>query len=468
MKKRGISWILTAALSLSLTASLMTGCTRKGVEAVPQPVVTTPLLRIGILSDVHISSSVWGDQQHERLEKALLFYKQKGVDGILISGDLQENTDFTVASGNIEEFTDIWFSVFPNNINNLTGERVEPLFIYGNHDKGLVEAEYWPDRLGAFEEAWHKEIKGYHFVGAHYTREWSETAANLVGKAEALSEDKPFFFVQHQPMQGTLYNCNEGLQGTGGALVDLMKGFENCVVFSGHTHIPITDERSIWQTDKKKGCRFTAINCATTNYAYIKNDGLDINGDADETQQGMYMVVDGSMITLERYSFANMKLQYNADGTNSVDISQVSSLGEPWVFDALQKKHRPYDYETRYQKAEQPVFPEDAVLDVGSVGPTYANVFIPAATVGAPEGFSDLVQSYYIEAIDPETGEVVSTSQVANEYHVDISPERLQKEVYIGIDGLEPGKTYILNAYARECYQKASEPLTVEITTTLE
>lgn len=468
MKKRAVSWFCLAVMLVSLCGGLLSGCDLKGGKNVPQNVVTTPLLRIGILSDIHVSRSVWGDQQHERLEKALLFFKQKGVDGVLIAGDLQENTDFTVASENIEEVVDIWFNVFPNNTNDLTGEHVEPLFIYGNHDIGLVEAEYWPERLGEYEPAWIKEIKGYQFVGAHYTQEWTDTAANLVGKAEALSDDKPFFFVQHQPVKDTLFGCNEGLLGTGGALYDIIKGFENCVVFSGHTHIPLTDERSIWQTDKKKGCRFTAINCATTNYAYIKNEGLDINGDADETQQGMYMIVDGSTVTLERYSFFDMELQYNADGTNSTDASKATALGAPWVFDATQRKKRPYDYETRYDEACQPVFAEDAVLDVGSVGTTYANVFIPAATVDAPEGFSDIVQSYYLEAVDPETGEVVSTSKVASEYHVDISEGRLGHEVYIGIEGLTPGTTYILKAYARECYQKASEPLTVEITTLTE
>lgn len=467
MVKKIVSMACAAATLLGLSLGLLTGCAKED-NKVQQPVVTTPLLRIGILSDVHLSRSVWGDQQHERLEKALLFYKQKGVDGILIAGDLQENTDAGTAINNIEEFTDIWFSVFPDNINNLTGERVEPLFIYGNHDIGLVESEYWPERFGTYEEAWMKEVKGYQFVGAHYTKEWSETAATLVGKAEALSDGKPFFFIQHQPVKNTLYECNEGLLGTGGALFDILKGFENCVVFSGHTHIPITDERSIWQTNSKKGCRFTAVNCATTNYAYIKNMGLDINGDADETQQGMYMIVDGPMVTLERYSFFNMELQYNPDGTNSVDASKATSLGAPWVFDATQKKNRPYDYNTRFEEAQQPVFAEGAVLDVGSVGATYANVFIPPATVSAPDGYSDLVQSYYMEAIDAETGEVVATSQVANEYHVDISESRLNKEVYIGIEGLEPGKNYILKAYARECYQKTSEPLTVEITTSTE
>lgn len=453
---------ITCLLAMLLSLGLFTGCQKGGQNM--QPVVTTPLLRIGILSDVHLSRSTWGDQQHDRLEKALLFYKQKGVDGILIAGDLQENKELDTAITNIEEFTDIWFSVFPDNINDLTGERVEPLFIYGNHDSTLVEERYWPERLGTYESAWIKEIKGYQFVGAHYKEEWSDTAANLIGKAEALSDDKPFFFVQHQPVKDTLYGANEGLEGTGGALYDILRGFENCVVFSGHTHAPITDERSIWQTDKKKGCRFTAINCATTNYAYIKNLDLDINGDADETQQGMYMVVDGSMVTLERYSFADMEIDYTKE-KNTVDISKVSSLGAPWVFDATQKKKKPYTYETRYEEAEQPVFAEGAVLDVQDVGTTYVNVFVPPATVGAPEGYSDIVQSYYLEAVDMESGEVVSTSQVASEYHVDISEKRLGRMVYIGMDGLEPGKTYILKAYARECYQKASEPLTIEITT---
>ena len=65
---------------------------------------------------------------------------------------------------NIEEVTDIWFRVFPDNINDLTGEKVEPMFIYGNHDSSLVDAQYWPERLGEYEASWIKEIKGYQFV----------------------------------------------------------------------------------------------------------------------------------------------------------------------------------------------------------------------------------------------------------------------------------------------------------------
>lgn len=461
MSKQKRSLCMAVLLLICFSISLLSGC---GQE---EEIVTTNLLRIGILSDIHIGPH-WGLEQHDRLEKALRFFKNKGVDGVLITGDLQENTDVNTASVNVEEVVDVWFSVFPDNKNDLTGERVEPMLIYGNHDIGLVDAQYWPDRLGEFKEAWLKEIKGYQFVGAHYTKEGSELAAQLVGRAEALSEDKPFFFAQHQPVMQTLIGESTGLRGTGVPMFDVLRSYENCVVFTGHTHIPITDERSIWQSNKKKAAQFTAVNCSTINYAWLKSHTeMDINGNANDTQQGMYMVVDGPLVTLERWSFHNMKLVYQGELT-TVNMEDADQLGAPWVFDATQKKNRPYDYETRQLKADQPVFPEGAQLDVASVGANYVNVFIPAATVGAPEGYSDLIQSYYLEAVDVRTGEVIATSEVATEHHVDLSEQRLGHDVYIGLEGLEPGCTYLLKAYARECYQKASEPLTAEITTPAE
>ena len=462
MKKKFLSRLCASLLLLAVGAGLLVGC---GEE---EEVVTTDLLRVGILSDVHVGFHS-DYQQSDRLEKALLFFKSKGVDAVLIAGDLQDCTkSFSDATYWVEEFTDVWFRVFPDNKNDLTGERVEPLFIYGNHDVTLVEAEYWPERLGEYTDAWLKEVKGYQFVGVNYTKEGTDLVANLVSRAEALSEDKPFFFCQHLPVMDTVLDASEGLLGTGVPMYSVLRSFENCVVFSGHTHIPITDERSIWQSDSKKGARFTAINCGTINYGWLKDcSDMDINGCADDTQQGMYMVVDGANITIERYSFFNANLVYEADST-SLEIDKVDQIGEPWAFDATQKKNRPYDYDTCYLKASQPEFPEDAELELGSIGTTYVNIFVPYATVDAPEGSSDLIQSYYVEAIDPLTGEVVSMAEVASEYHVDDSDRRLKKEVYLCVDGLQPGTEYELRAYARECYQKASEPLIARVTTAAE
>ena len=420
------------------------------------------MVRIGILSDVHLSKSVWGDRQHERLKKALLFFRQKGVDGIVISGDLQENLEINTSLKNIGEFWEIWESIFPENRNSLTDEPVEPLFIYGNHDRILVEAGYWPERYGQFTPAWHKEVKGYHFVGAHYTQEGEEMTQKLVLQAQEAAGEKPFFYIQHLPVTGTLYDAGEGLLKAGIAILPVVEKMENCVVLTGHTHIPLTDERSVWQSDDQNSPRFTAVNCASTNYAYIKMMCLDINGCGDDMQHGIYMTLEDTVVNLERFSFYDMAI--GADG-NSVDLTQAVSLGAPWRFDVRQKENRPYVYETRFREAKTPVFAENAVLDVGSVGSTYANLLIPPAQVEAPCGYSDLIQSYLVEAEDTQTGAVVATSQVAAVYHVDGTLKNRQETVYLGIEGLEPGKTYRLKAYARECYQKHSAPLTVQITT---
>lgn len=451
--------IIALILLMGVVLTLVSGCTEKKKG----PVVTTDLLRIGILSDTHINADV-RHNMYERLEKALMFYKQKGVDGILITGDLQDRFDLDSGMDAMEELQDIWLRVFPDNINDLTGEYVEPMFIYGNHDEALVDAQYWLEDLGGeYEDAWIKEIKGYQFVGTHYTKENSRTTKKLLEQAKAASEDKPWFFAQHVPMNNTVIGGMETYDGHTFPVQSALKKSNNCVVFSGHTHIPITDERCIWQSNGKKDAQFTAISCGTQHYSYLQDfSELEINGDEHQTQQGMYMIVDGTQVTIERYSFTDMDMTYEK-GEAQIRMEDAKLIGMPWAFDTTQKENRPYVYETRMEAAFQPMFPEGAVLEITEQTETEITVKIPAATVNAPEGFSDLVQSYYVELVDQTTGEVVSSAQVAAPYHIDSDPTRLNQPVVVKLAGMVPGMEYTILAYAKECYQKVSEPLTIEV-----
>lgn len=455
--------LLSALLvfAMLVVACITTGCTKKD-----EPVVTTPLLRIGILSDTHINADT-RYSMYDRLEKALMFYKQKGVDGILITGDLQDNrTSAAEAMSAMEEFQDIWLRVFPNNVNDLTGEYVEPMFIYGNHDKSLVEAEYWFDGIGSeYEDAWIKEIKGYQFVGAHFTKEEDALVQKYLEQAKTSSADKPFFYVQHAPMANTVVGGASSYDGVVIPNQDSILRSHNCVVLTGHTHVPLTDERAIWQSSSKKAAQYTVVSCGTTHYSYLRDfSDLEINGDAHQTQQGLYMVVDGSQVSLERYSFTDLELTY-ADGVALINMSDVKLIGKPWMFDATQKNDRPYDYQTRADHAQQPVFPEDAALEITDLTSDSFVITIPAATVGAQEGFSDLVQSYYVEVVNTATGETVTSKEIAAPYHIDTDPVRLNQAVTIKLTGFIPGAEYTVYAYARECYQKFSEPLSAQIIT---
>ena len=247
-------------------------------------------------------------------------------------------------------------------------------------------------------------------------------------------------------------------------LQDALKRAYNCVVFTGHTHVPITDERAIWQSTSKKAAQCTVVTSGTLHYAHLRDFcQLEINGDRHQTQQGIYMVVDGSQVTLERYSFTDMELEY-VDGAGTIQMEQAKMIGTPWTFDAMDKKDRPYDYSKREQKAFAPVFPEGATLEVSELTATSAAITVPAASVEAPEGFSDLVQSYYAEIMDA-TGEVVATVEVAAPYHIDTEPEHLNQPVTIYLTDLTPGTEYTVVVYARECYQKISEPLELTVVT---
>ena len=433
------------------------GCAK---EEEKKPVVTTPLLRIGILSDIHTNTPpVY--KPLEKFEKALRFFQQKGVDGVMITGDLLDTYNLV----GIEDIQTIWLDVFPNNTNPLTGEHVEPLFVYGNHDEGMVEQEVWFDELGEFEEAWIKEIKGYQFVGVHYSKETGAEVKKLLEKAQEASTDKPFFFAQHVPTDGTVIGGYATYGGYEIPLQDALKRAYNCVVFTGHTHVPITDERAIWQSTSKKAAQCTVVTCGTLHYAHLQDFcQLEINGDKHQTQQGLYMVVDGSQVTLERYSFTDMELEY-VDGVGTINMDDAKVIGAPWTFDAMDKKDRPYDYSKREQKAFAPVFPEGATLEVSELTATSAAITVPAASVEAPEGFSDLVQSYYAEITDKATGELVATVEVAAPYHIDTEPEHLNQPVTLYLTDLTPNTAYTISVYARECYQKTSEPLSLKIYT---
>ena len=444
-----------------LTGLLLSGCGKEEKK----PVVTTPLLRIGVLSDLHINADT-RYSVYDRLEKALMFYKEKGVDGIVIAGDLQDKYDLPSAISAMEEFEEIWQRVFPNNINDLTGEYVTPLFVYGNHDEAMVHDSYWFENMGSeYEDVWIQEVKGYQFVGIHYTKENDPQVQKKLEQAKEASPDKPFFFIQHVPMADSIIGGTTSYDGNSIPKQDSILRSYNCVVFTGHTHIPITDERTIWQSTSKKQAQYTVVSCGTLHYSFLGDySDLTVNGDEHQTQQGMYMVVDGSQITLERYSFTDMEIDY-VNGNAQINMDDAKLIGAPWTFDAMDKKDRPYDYNKREQKAVAPAFPAGTTLEVSELTATSATITVPAASVESPEGFSDVVQSYYAKITDTATGEVVAIVEVAAPYHIDTEPESINQPVTIYLTELTPNTAYTISVYARECYQKASEPLLLEMQT---
>ena len=82
-------------------------------------------LKIGIISDVHLTTP----DSNDYLRKAFEYFRDKGMDGVLIAGDI---ADWGVER-QIKMLADTWYGVFPKD-KAPDGRHVEKLFVYGNHD----------------------------------------------------------------------------------------------------------------------------------------------------------------------------------------------------------------------------------------------------------------------------------------------------------------------------------------------
>ena len=148
---------------------------------------SAPNLRVGILSDIHVTALGNADW----FEKALRHFDERKVDAVLITGDLTTWNKLP----EFEAVATTWFKVFPGDRRS-DGAPVVRLFITGNHDvdgfsyagakfKTLDEArpvsfffhrdEFW-QRL--FHEPYApigiKTVKGYSFI----LRNWYSRAAS--------------------------------------------------------------------------------------------------------------------------------------------------------------------------------------------------------------------------------------------------------------------------------------------------
>ncbi len=378
-------------MEISRRGFLATAAAAAGGAFADNPV--RPNLTLGVLSDIHIHTQ----EQVPVFEKALAFFRDAGVDGVVIAGDMAD----TGLVHQLEKVAAAWFKVFPDN-KAPDGRTVEKLFVYGNHDvsdyadgelksKGL-DPKDWPahklvtDRKANWErilrEPWQgvyaKQVKGYVFVGAHWGYE-KQLDAFLQANADRLGlrNGKPFFYAQHEQLDDTV-NATwliRGAKWDNGQIPsvtrDCLSKYPNCIAFSGHSHNSLTDERSIWQG------AFTAVNCSCARgYAFTppgRENGFacpDFNRtppfemdkfDHQSVRQGMVMEVFADRIT-----FAKREFTYD----------QV--LADDWVVPlyaggaAVPPTGTPkYDFKTRAAAAKAPVFAKGAKVSVAYVKEGY-------------------------------------------------------------------------------------------------
>lgn len=356
-------------------------------------------LRVGILSDIHCHHPA----ALERFERALTLFRRERVDAVLIAGDLF--TRGTIAE--LERVAQTWFRVFPKDALP-DGTHVERLFVTGNHDEVDWDPGQYRDfaelkskcfrlnREATWQRLWgepyrkisSKEVKGYTFVLRH----WLGRAVNLLGQTVPAEDEvlpafmareaaklracgKPFFYVQHEPLDETVNatwlfggtHWDNGQTGRGLKEKALFETCPNAVVLTGHSHDTLTDEMSIWQG------RFTAVNCSScTGYIFTQPGRLngfnceDFNRvpalemptfDHCEPRQGLVMDVFDDRIVFRRRDVWNDE---RLDGDWVVPLfangATVPPNGTP-----------KYDFHARKAASRPPTFAPGSKIEVSYV-----------------------------------------------------------------------------------------------------
>lgn len=352
----------------------------------------TPEVRIGMITDVHISLRRTKDGYYyegvDVLRKTLEWFRDREVDGVAICGDI---ADYGLVE-ELEEFARIWNSVFPGG-KTLTGRKVERLFVCGNHDwigytynggkklfgEKAVEHSLSKDGFAGwskvfdepFESIWRKEVKGYTFVGAHWiadkcrSREEKgvpQAAPWFAASASSIDSSKPFFYLQH-PLPKNTVNGSWAWGQDAGDVGAALEKMPNAIALSGHSHYSLSDERTIWQGS------YTSIGLASLKYIAFGYGDVQDGGRENDRFGGSvgnrnYYKVMPNMSGRDGHHGILAHIYSDRIVYERRDFGDFSLLGDDWVMPLPAAEPMPFMLAKRISESIAPEFRSGASLAI--------------------------------------------------------------------------------------------------------
>lgn len=206
------------------------------------PADFVPEVRFVVYTDTHNAN----DRVADALETSYKLFENdkvyKGVDAIIGLGD------FTSVGGEED------FKNYVDTVKQYEKDGTKLINILGNHEMKNKNAVELFKKYFGYEPNTVTEINGFSFIalsGSRHITEWTlpvkdlKWAASELEKAEEKANGKPIFAFQHPHNFGTVYGstiwCTPQTN-------PIWAGHSNVVNFSGHSHFPMNDPRSINQS----------------------------------------------------------------------------------------------------------------------------------------------------------------------------------------------------------------------------
>lgn len=387
-----------------------------------------PVLRFVVTSDIHYKVGV--DTEVKRFESGMQYaYKYansqlyKNIDALYVVGDFAN-------SGSEEEML-----MFKNSLDKVIDNDTKIILTMSSHE---FKANGEETALKLFKKIFnqapdnHIIINDFHFISITTENGCSikEKKQQWLKKelVDAVQDyQKPVFVFQHPHLSDTVYgSINWGDDD----IITILMDYPQVVDFSGHSHAPINDPRSIHQK------YFTS--CGTGSFSYFELDEFDnIEGTvpSDANNCAQYLIVE-------------------VDKQNKVRIIPVDALTENFFNDGhlIEKPWNPDSFEytdKRYLTAEKPVFSSSDIE---------VNYLYNIINIKVPQAYScdERVDSYIIRIRDKDNNRIYCQKSIFSSYYLYNMPSYINAEFNIE---LAPG-IYNVEITAQGFWNNYSDKLT--------
>lgn len=380
-----------------------------------------PVLRFMVCSDIHIKDDP-DCVERARFRKAIrCAYKiaaqsetYKNLDALYVVGDFA-NSGTEIQMRAVKQ-------IFDEELKDGTPYRLT-MASHEYHGDGEENARKRFAEIFGLPTDTHEVINGFHFIavttthGCDFHEEQLTFAADELKKAAADDPRKPIFFFQHPHLTDTVYG---GIYWADEKLIPILMNYPQVIDFSGHSHAPINDPRSIFQD------HFTAFGCGSMSYFEMEEfDKIDGTFPPDKEQCAQMLIVE-------------------ADARNRVrvypyDVLTDHFFPQTWRIDVPSEPSTFLYTDARYKTTAVPAFDAQAVL-TAEAGETDVTLTFPQAK---PDADSDYVNAYLIVIRSADTGAIVRQAGIYSGCHLyDMPPTRTQK-----VDGLQPDTAYTAEVF---------------------
>ncbi len=400
-----------------------------------------PVLRFVAASDTHVKDD--SDENYRRIgimtdiayRTAESDANYNKLDALVIAGDLTNDGTKTE------------FDRFAATIKSCLREGTRFLGVVAkNHDGYEMSRtelrDYYKNGTGN-DADFHTVINGYHFIGLsaspsdlkHYDSNQLKWLKDQLDAATAESPDRPVFFIHHEHNRDTVYGSSL-YDGWGVTFFnDILKNYPQVVDFSGHSHYPLNDPRSLWQGS------YTAIGTGAIYYSEFTIDKVRTYHPDDSGETATFWIVE-------------------VDKDNRIRLRGMDALADKCLVEYIldnpaDPANREYTPEKRKAASKAPLFDEGAGITVTpKAGGCIAKVPAAKSADGMP------VVLYRIKAAD-KLGVTKAESWTLPKYYIATE----QNEIELDIKGLSKGE-YSISVVAETAYGVDSDALTASLTVT--